>query len=118
MFKNIKNSPIVLICSMLAFCGWMISFIFLGAKYPNAFFWSFVILFAVIIAVNVVPSKKDAAILVVGVIALSVWGNIVHNFIPEHWNKLLKLIVEFIALAPIYYPLYIHNIKMILKSEK
>ena len=115
--NKLKSSPFVFVVSLVAFCGWLIFTIFFGYRYPNIVWWSFVVLFAAIVVVYVTPSTKQAVILLLGMIALAIVGEIVHNLIPTNWNELLKFAIQCVVLYPIYMPLFGYFVKIFINNN-
>jgi len=102
---------------MLATCASLLFGIFLGPKYPDVFFWSFMVVFAAVVALYVATTVKDVLLLVGGMIALGIWATIVESFILHSLSEGVRFILSCILLAPVYCPLAVHFVRMTAKRQ-
>ena len=117
--KKFSNSPAVFMGIMLATCASLLFGIFFGPKYPNIFFWSFMAVFAAVVALYVSTTVKDTVFLIGGMVILGLWGTIVENYILSSLSDgIVRFILSCILLAPGYCPLATHFVKMTAKRKR
>lgn len=121
--KNTKNTNRILITmfEMFAFCVILILGLFYGRQHPLIFLFGILTLFVAVLAIEVIPTKKDSILLAVGMIILAVAGTVVDKIITHFFfesNFLIRLIVECILLAPFYFPVFNHFCKMCSQMAK
>lgn len=116
--RKIQKRFLFLILAMVAFCAIMLFGIFRGDQHPQIFFWSLMAFFAAVIVIIITPTMKDAAILIVGMLILAAAGQGVDMLLDYLHMKdtLLGFIISLVLLAPFYFPLFIHFMKMCRKS--
>ena len=118
--KQIEKRFWVYILEMAAFSAILLFDIFYGSQHPNLFLWGLMGLFAIIIAIELVPTKKDVVILLVGMAALAIWGTLVDKLVNylfgEHF--LLCFIASLVLMAPVYFPLFFHFCRICQKAAQ
>lgn len=112
--KQIEKRFWVYILEMAAFCVILLFGIFYGSQHPNLFFLGLMGLFAIIIAIELVPTKKDVIILLVGMAILAIWGTLVDKLVNYLFGRdsILGFLLSLVLMAPIYFPLFSHLCKM------
>lgn len=116
--KRIQNNPFVFIFFEALFLATLLFGIFFGPEHPNIFFYSIMGVFACVVAIYVVPTIKDVALLVGGMILLAIVGTISDMLVPENCNRSLRLVIQCICTAPVYIPMALHFMKMVVKGRK
>lgn len=105
--KQIEKRFWIYILECMALCAILLFGIFYGPQYPNLFFWGFMGIFAVIVAIELTPTKKETIILLVGMAVSAIVGTLVNKLVVFLLGEdsLLGFILSLILLAPIYFPL-------------
>lgn len=112
--KQIEKRFWIYILECTAFCAILLFGIFYGSQYPNLFFWGFMGISAVIVVIELTPTKKDVIILLAGIAALSIAGHWVDKLVNFFFgtNSFIGFLVSLVLLSPIYFPLWNHFCKM------
>ncbi len=117
--KKFSNSPITLIGVMVAFILCLVFGMIFGPKYPTAFALFFLTVFAAFIALYVATTKKDAVILIAGVLVLCIWTTIVDDYILRSLSEsLLRDGLGCLLVAPVFVTLLMLFMKMTEKKQK
>lgn len=112
--KQIEKRLWIYMLELIAFCGILLFGIFYGSQYPDLIFWGFMVLFAIIIAIELTPTKKDVVILLVRMVALTILGTPVDKLVHYLFgvDSIPRLFLSLVLMAPIYLPLFAHLCKM------
>ena len=118
--KKTEKRLLIYMIEMVAFCAIMIFGIVYGPQHPQIFFWGVLAVFATVIAIEIAPTLKDTIILVIGMIVLATAGTGVDKLVSHFFGKdtLIGFIVSCVLLAPFYFPLAGHFLKMCKKMVK
>lgn len=116
--KQIEKRVWIFMLELVAFCAILLFGIFYGHQYPDLFFWGFMVLFVIIIATGLAPTKKDVVILLVGMAILAIWGTLVDKLVNYLFGEhsLLCFIASLVLMAPVYFPLFFHFCKICQKA--
>lgn len=112
--KQIEKRFLLYILWCTAFCAILLFGMFYGSQYPNLFFWGLMGILTIFISIGLTPTKKDAIILLVGMVVLSIAGHWVDQLVNFFFgtNSFIGFLVSLVLLSPIYFPLWNHLCKM------
>lgn len=114
-----KQSVLCLI-EMIAFCAVMLYGMIYGPKHPQIFFWSMMAVFASVVLTMIKPTLKDTIILIVGMIIMSIAGAGINKLVLYFSlkNTLPGFLLSLLLLAPFYFPVALHFVKMCIKQDE
>lgn len=118
MRKKLPNNPCVFMLVMALTSLSLLFGIFFGPEHPQIFFWSFMIVLAIAMALYAFTNIKDVAILIGGVAVLCVWMSVADKYILCHLTGWAHLIVGSLLAAPIYITTALHFVKMVKNRQK
>lgn len=118
--KKTEKRLLIYMIEMVAFCTIMIFCIVYGPQHPQIFFWGVLAVFTTVIAIEIAPTLKDTIILVIGMIVLATAGAGVDKLVSHFFGNdtLIGFIVSCLLLAPFYFQLAGHFLRMCKKMVK